>query len=102
MTGGAKIRMNYYKLYSDFKGGASEYDDMEIKRAIKLAEGDDLNGFVPVDVFKYLVTPQLEKLKEPALELLQETYDTLEQIAFDIIKKIFLSSMVDGIMDIVT
>ena len=33
-------------------------------------EGDGLPGFPSVDVFIYLVTPQLEKLRDPALELI--------------------------------
>ena len=37
-------------------------------------EGDGLPGFPSVDVFIFLITPQLEKLREPALELLYEAY----------------------------
>ena len=33
-------------------------------------EGDGLSGFLSVDVLIYLISPQLEKLKEPALELI--------------------------------
>jgi hypothetical protein len=52
-------------------------------------EGDGLPGFPSVDVFIYLVTPQLEKLRDPALELIQDSYSQLEQIAHAIVHKIF-------------
>ena len=78
MTGGAQFKMNYKKLYSGFNVTTSEYDDIDISRFIQMHEGDSLSGFDSVDVFNYYVTPQLEKLKQPALELLQDTYDTLE------------------------
>ena len=41
-------------------------------------EGDGLAGFPSVDVFIYLITPQLEKLREPALDLIQDIYSQLE------------------------
>ena len=52
-------------------------------------EGDGLPGFPSVDVFIYLVTPQLERLRDPALELIQDSYSQLEQIAHSIVDKIF-------------
>lgn len=52
-------------------------------------EGDGLPGFPSVDVFIYLINPQLEKLRDPALELIQDTYQQLESIASGVIEKIF-------------
>jgi hypothetical protein len=46
-----------------------------------LHEGDTIPGFPSVDVFIYLIQPQLEKLREPALDLLQDVYSMLEQMA---------------------
>ncbi len=46
-----------------------------------LHEGDTIPGFPSVDVFIYLIQPQLEKLREPALDLLQDVYFMLEQMA---------------------
>ena len=46
-----------------------------------LHEGDTIPGFPSVDVFIYLIQPQLEKLREPALDLLQDVYIMLEQMA---------------------
>jgi len=59
MTGGAKLKMNYYNLYSEFTGygATSEYDDMHISRAVQMHEGDGLSGFLSVDVFIYLISP---------------------------------------------
>lgn len=47
---------------------------MTIERAIAMHEGDSIPGFPSVDVFYYLIQPQLEKLREPAIELLQDVY----------------------------
>jgi hypothetical protein len=52
-------------------------------------EGDSLPGFPSIDVFVYLINPQLEKLRDPALELIQDTYSQLENIASTIVSKIF-------------
>jgi hypothetical protein len=52
-------------------------------------EGDGLPGFPSLDVFIYLINPQLEKLKDPALELIQDTYAMLEMIAGGIVERIF-------------
>ena len=66
-------------------------------------EGDGLPGFPSVDVFIYLVNPQLEKLRDPALELIQDSYSQLEQIASSIVEKIFqrFPTMIPTIMDII-
>jgi hypothetical protein len=66
-------------------------------------EGDGLPGFPSVDVFIYLVTPQLERLRDPALELIQDSYSQLEQIAHSIVDKIFqrFPTMIPEIMDII-
>lgn len=83
--------MNYYNLYSEFTGyrATSEYNDMHIQKAIQMHEGDGLPGFPSLDVFVYLINPQLEKLKDPALELIQDTYAMLENISSGIVEKIF-------------
>jgi hypothetical protein len=54
---------------------------MDIEKAIMLHEGDTIPGFPSVDVFIYLIQPQLEKLREPALDLLQDVYHMLENMA---------------------
>ena len=76
LSGGAKIKMNFFNLYSEFNGyrATQDYNDMHIQKAIQMHEGDGLPGFPSVDVFIYLINPQLEKLRDPALELIQDTY----------------------------
>ena len=77
---------------------------MTIERAIAMHEGDSIPGFPSVDVFYYLIQPQLEKLREPAVELLQDVYSQLEQLASSIIERIFMRfpSLRTVIMDIIT
>jgi len=72
LSGGAKIKMNFFNLYSEFNGyrATQDYNDMHIQKAIQMHEGDGLPGFPSVDVFIYLINPQLEKLRDPALELI--------------------------------
>lgn len=63
---------------------------MAIERAIAMHEGDSIPGFPSVDVFYYLIQPQLEKLREPALELIQDIYAQLEFLASQIVERIFM------------
>ena len=72
LSGGARIKMNFYNLYQEFEDmrATQEYDDFHIQKAIQMHEGDGLPGFPSVDVFIYLINPQLEKLRDPALELI--------------------------------
>lgn len=63
---------------------------MAIERAIAMHEGDSIPGFPSVDVFYYLIQPQLEKLREPALELIQDIYAQLEFLASQIVDRIFM------------
>ena len=92
LSGGAKIKVHFYNLYKQFVGynATSEYTDSDIDRAIMLHEGDTIPGFPSVDVFVYLIQPQLEKLREPALDLLQDVYHMLEQMAQGIVDRIFM------------
>ena len=59
LSGGAKIKMNFFNLYQEFEGyrATSEYNDMHIQKAIQLHEGDGLPGFVSIDVLLYLINP---------------------------------------------
>lgn len=84
ISGGAKIKIHFYSLYKQFVGNytaTSDLHDSDIEKAIMLHEGDTIPGFPSVDVFVYLIQPQLEKLREPALDLLQDVYHILEGIA---------------------
>ena len=76
---------------------------MYMQKAIQMHEGDGLPGFPSVDVFIYLINPQLEKLRDPALELIQDTYQQLEHIASSIVEKIFqrFPTLIPDIMEII-
>ena len=92
-----------YKVYHNYNATA-DYTDQDIEKAIMLHEGDTIPGFPSVDVFIYLIQPQLEKLREPALDLLQDVYMMLEQMAQGIVEKIFsrFPTMIPEVMDIIT
>ena len=62
-----------YKEYDNFNV-TQEYSDMAIERAIVMHEGDSIPGFPSVDLLIYLLQPQLEKIREPAMELIQDVY----------------------------
>ena len=97
--------MQFFKLYKEFENfnATQEYSDMAIERAIAMHEGDSIPGFPSVDVLIYLLQPQLDKLREPALELIQDIYAQLEQIAGAIVERIFMRcpSIRPEIMDII-
>lgn len=59
--------------------------DDEIERAIKNHQGDSIPGFPSIHAFLYLLTPRLEKLKEPAVELLNNVYTELRKISGELI-----------------
>jgi vacuolar protein sorting-associated protein 1 len=105
LSGGAKIKLNFYNLYKQLVNynATSEYTDADIEKAIVLHEGDTIPGFPSVDVFVYLIQPQLEKLREPALDLIQDVYHMLEQMAQGIVDKIFqrFPTMIPEVMDII-
>lgn len=63
---------------------------MSIERAIAMHEGDQIPGFPSVDVLQYLIAPQMDKLRDPALELIQDCYAQLEALASSIVERIFM------------
>jgi hypothetical protein len=105
ISGGAKIKIHFYSLYKQYTNytATNDYSDQDIEKAIMLHEGDTIPGFPSVDVFIYLIQPQLEKLREPALDLLQDVYHILENIAQSIVDRIFVRfpSMIAEVMDVI-
>ena len=107
VSGGARIKHYYYKIYKEFIGGYSateSYSDVEIERAIKIHEGYSMPGFPSVDVFIYLLQPQLSQLREPAMECLQDVYLYLENLADELAQKVFsrFPSMIGEILEVVS
>jgi dynamin 1-like protein len=50
------------------------YSDDDIKKAIMCHAGDSIPGFPSIDAFLSLLTPELKKLVDPAVECLNEVY----------------------------
>jgi len=94
MQGGAQIKMMYYNLYKEYAKAdykiTDNYDDDLMSRAILLHEGDSMPGFPSADVFVSLIQPQIEKLKQPAIDLLHEVYNYLEELSDSIQAQCFL------------
>jgi len=58
---------------------------MIIEKAIAMHEDESIPGFPSIDVLYYLVQPQLEKLSQPAIELLQDVHSQLELLSSNIV-----------------
>jgi dynamin 1-like protein len=89
---GLEIRQSFNKLLNEFIGdfkATSEYSDQDIQKAISLHEGDSIPGFPSMDVFAYLIHPQLEKLQPPVLDCLSTVHSHLENLAQKIIDRLF-------------
>jgi hypothetical protein len=84
----------YFNLYKEYANNeykvTSDYDDDLMSRAILLHEGDSMPGFPSADVFVSLIQPQIEKLKDPAQDLLQNVYEYLEELANTIEQRAFM------------
>lgn len=107
VSGGARIKHYYYKIYKEFIGNysaTSAYSDVDIERAIKIHEGYSMPGFPSVDVFIYLLQPQLRQLREPAMECLQDVYLYLENLAEELASKVFsrFPSLIGEILEVVS
>lgn len=58
----------------------ADLTDEDIQRAIKNHQGDSIPGFPSIHAFLYLLSPRLQKLKEPALDLLNNIYTELRKL----------------------
>ena len=107
VSGGARIKSYYYKIYREYIGNysaTSAYSDVDIERAIKIHEGYSMPGFPSVDVFIYLLQPQLSQLREPAMECLQDVYLYLENLAEELAGKVFsrFPTLIGEIVEVVS
>lgn len=53
---------------------SSNLSDEDIQKAIKNHQGDSIPGFPSIHAFLYLLSPKLQKLREPAIDLLNNIY----------------------------
>jgi hypothetical protein len=105
--GGARLKMLLENLYREFTGkyrATKDLTDLDIEKAIIMHEGDSLPGFPSVDVFVYLIAPELKKLSDPAQDLLAECHLYIEQLAEEIAQKVFyrFPSVVNEMMELVS
>jgi len=90
---GAQIKIMYYhflKVYArqDYKI-TQEYDDF-INDTITFYERDSMPGFPPANVFVPLIQPKIELLKNPVVDLVQDVYNYLKDLANNIQRKCFV------------
>jgi dynamin 1-like protein len=83
---------NLYKNYLQSFRASQNYRDSEIEKIVGMYSGNTLPGFVSVDCFIALLSPILEKLRKPALDLLEKVYAILKTIGSGIINEIFKKS----------
>lgn len=91
LSGGAKIKYMFQQLYVDHLDvNPAEFisDDM-VRKALKLHQADSIPGFPSLDSFLYLLAPLIKKLRDPALNLLNDIHMYLETVAGELVEKIF-------------
>jgi len=100
--------MMFGELYANYLESSYratvDYTDRDIEKAIIIHEGNTIPGFPSFDAFLFLLQPLLDRLKEPAIELLNTVYQFLEEIAQGIMTKLFVRfpQLTDSIGESVT
>jgi len=90
--GGYKIKEKFKNLLSEFTNdyrATGHYKDEDISYALTIHEGDSIPGFPSVDAFFYLLKPELEKLREPIFDCLNDTYNYMELLSHKILERTF-------------
>jgi len=104
VSGAARIKAMFAELYGNYVDreftATEEYTDRDIEKAIIMHEGDSIPGFPSIDSFLFLLQPQLDRLKEPAVELISYVYGFLEELAVNILNRLF--SRFPQILDLIT
>lgn len=104
---GTEVKLLFKDLLNEFTGdyqATKDFSDEDIKLAIAMHEGDSIPGFPSVDVFIYLITPQMERLREPVLDCLSLTHQNLESLAHQVIERILyrFPPLIAEVSDVVT
>lgn len=87
---GAKIRMIFKNLYKEMindYSASKHYNDKHFIQKIHKYQGDSLPGFPTIALFLDLINPELEKLRGPAYECLDEVFELLLSLSSEIIKE---------------
>lgn len=90
--GGYKIKEKFKNLLAEFTNdyrATGHYKDEDISYALTIHEGDSIPGFPSVDAFFYLLKPELEKLREPIFDCLNDTYNYMELLSHKILERTF-------------
>jgi hypothetical protein len=66
-----------------------QYKDSDIDKIVGMYTGNTLPGFLSVDCFIALLSPLLEKLRMPALDLLEKVYLILKTVGSTLINETF-------------
>jgi vacuolar protein sorting-associated protein 1 len=101
LSTGSVIKAMFEDLYDeqsrkDYRVSADLREE-DIERAIKNHQGDSIPGFPSIHAFLYLLSPRLQKLKEPALDLLHNVYTELRKISGELIAEV--AKKAPGVMD---
>ena len=80
---------NLYKNYLNRFNASIQYRDADIDRIVGMYTGNTLPGFLSVDCFIALLSPLLEKLRMPAIELLEKIYLILKTVGSTLINETF-------------
>lgn len=88
-----KLNNLFQDLYSEYTKKdfriCNVYTNDEIQNAISVYQGDTIPGFQSFDSFLFLIHPQLEKLKSPIYNLIEEAKIILEERGIQILEKVF-------------
>lgn len=94
LLGGVRIRLKFNEIFIDEMSlrykASKKYGDADIKTALRLHMGNNLPGFTSADAFQSLINPLLQKLKDPAMTLLEEVHAIMEQICVHYINETFM------------
>lgn len=80
---------NLYKNYLHNYKASKKYRDKDINKIVGMYTGNTLPGFVSIDCFVALLSPLLENVRSPALELVDKVYQILKSTGSKIINETF-------------
>lgn len=88
----AQINMLFNKLYNNYimnYKASAVYRDSEIEKTVAMHSGNTLPGYISMDCFLALSNPLLEKMRSPAIELLENINSVLKTCGSRLIGKSF-------------
>lgn len=80
---------NLFKPFMNKYRASMVYTDREMNKIISMYSGNTLPGFVSMDCYVALISPLLEKLRIPALEILEKVFQILRSVGSTIINETF-------------